>query len=263
MKTTDLITFIENIAPLHGAADWDSSGIQVASQRTTVKHIALCLDPTPASIHTALEQGADFILSHHPLVLRPRMPVLLDEYHTVLSLLFKHDVALYAAHTSLDVNPQGPAGWLGRSLNLRDTRVLEPTGMLHDTPLGFGLVGELPQALSLQELIQVLKKYIPLETATVCGPTPSSIARVAYCTGSGASLLSAAAKSGADIYITGDIKYHTALETGIGILDVGHHGLEEEMMHHMCLLLEQIIPQITVSFVPSVSPLRPLLVHTC
>lgn len=258
MKTNELIAHIEAIAPLHIAADWDSSGMQVASLRQEVQHLALCLDPTPESIGKAIASGADFILSHHPLLIRPRLPAQVDDYHRVLSLLFTHNVALYAAHTSLDANPSGPSGWLARVLKLQDPQVLEVTG-LHDTvPAGFGQVGDLPSPLSLEELTQLLAQHISLEGATLCGSVPESIKKVAYCTGSGASLLPQVSKSGADIYISGDIKYHTALETGTGILDVGHHSLEEEMMSCLSLLLKDQLSSVTVSFVPSVSPLRPL-----
>lgn len=263
MKTTDLINIIEKTAPLHGAADWDACGIQVAAQRDNVQHIAVCLDPTPTSIGRALELGADFILSHHPLLMRPRLPAKLDDYHTVLSLLITHKVALYAAHTSLDANPDGPAGWLARSLKLQNPQILEATTLDSNAALGFGLVGALPQSLRLEELVRLLSTDISLEGASLCGPVPALIKSVAYCTGSGTSLLPQVVRSGADIYITGDIKYHTALETHTCILDVGHHSLEEEMMRQMCTLLTTQIPQITVSFVPSVSPLRPLVVHNC
>lgn len=261
MKLTDLIDIIENIAPLEAAAPWDASGVQVAAHRTEIQHLAVCLDPTPASVQNALQQGADGILCHHPLLLQARLPKQLDAYHAVLRLLFAHDVPLYAAHTSLDVNPAGPAGWLAHSLALQDRRLLEPTGIFHEQAMGFGIVGNLPAPYSLEQLLAILGSHISLETATLCGPQPSRIQRLAYCTGSGASLLPSALTSGADIYITGDVKYHTALETDIPILDVGHHSLEEEMMRHMCTLLAHKAAPLTVSFIPSVTPLRPVLVH--
>ncbi|MEG2173272.1 MAG: Nif3-like dinuclear metal center hexameric protein [Desulfovibrionaceae bacterium] len=262
MKDTDLIGVIENIAPLYAAASWDSSGMQVAAVRDEIRHVALCLDPTPASVSSALAQGADFICSHHPLLLHPRLPAHRDAYHKVLSLLLQHDVALYAAHTSLDVNPDGPAGWLSRSLQLQEAQVIEPTGTQNGRPLGFGLVGNMAEALSLEALTRRLGKHIPMENVSVCGPVPAHIRRIAYCTGSGSSLLPAVTASHADIYITGDVKYHTALETTTCILDVGHHSLEEEMMRHMSDLLRQSLPHLTVTFVSSVSPLR-VLIQQC
>lgn len=112
MKLADVIHHIERTAPLSIAASWDRSGVQVASGREEIRRLAVCLDPTPASVSRALDEGADMILSHHPLTLEPRFTDRLVAYREVLFLLFRADVPLYAAHTSLDANPVGPvAGW--------------------------------------------------------------------------------------------------------------------------------------------------------
>ena len=96
------------------------------------------------------------------------------------------------------------------------------------------------------------------ETATVSGPCPESIRRVAYCTGSGSSLLEEARAAGADIFITGDVKYHTALDTQLCLFDVGHHSLEEEMMRRAAIHLQHACPMLEVVFVPSASPFQPV-----
>ena len=123
MHIAEIISIIEQMAPLQGAASWDKSGLQVACRHTEVRRLAVALDPVPATIERALDEGADFILTHHPL--SPHLPNRLDNYHTVLSLLFRADAGLYAAHTSLDVQPDGPVGWLARHLCLRHPVLLE------------------------------------------------------------------------------------------------------------------------------------------
>ena len=262
MQLIEIFSAIEKIAPLDAAAPWDISGLQVAAHRSEADMLAVCLDPTPASVRQALERRAQCILSHHPLALQPALPRRLDAYHEVLRLLFAADVPLYAAHTSLDVNADGPAGWLARELELSNLAVLEATAPPLDAaplPLGFGLAGDLPASLSLAGITSALARHIDLSTATVCGPMPESISRLAYCTGSGSSLLREARAAGAQLFITGDVKYHTALEAEICLLDVGHHSLEEEMMRRMSGLLAQRLNGLNVLFVPSVSPLRPVL----
>ena len=203
MHIAEIISIIEQMAPLQGAASWDASGLQVAAHRTDATRLAVCLDPSPASVSAALELGAQCILSHHPLALKPSLPNRIDHYHEVLRLLLTNDVPLYAAHTSLDVNSD-------------------------------------------------------LSTATVSGPCPESIRRVAYCTGSGSSLLEEARAAGADIFITGDVKYHTALDTQLCLFDVGHHSLEEEMMRRAAIHLQHACPMLEVIFVPSASPFQPV-----
>lgn len=259
MRQKDCIAVIERFAYPAAAASWDASGMQVAGLRDDVRRVAVCLDPTPASVSAALDGGADFILSHHPLLLKGRLPSRPDAYHAVLRLLLRADVPLYAAHTSLDVNVYGPAGWLADELGLTNRTVLEPVG--HDAPqgpLGYGLAGDLPEALPPAELARALGRHIDLSTAVICGTPPALVRRVSYCTGSGSSMWPAAAALGADVHITGDVKYHTALDADICMIDVGHHSLEEEMMRRMALLLAGELPGTDVFFVPSASPLRPL-----
>ncbi len=259
MRQKDCVAAIERLTYPAAAAPWDVSGMQVAGLRDEVRRVAVCLDPTPASVGAALEGGADFILSHHPLLLKGRLPSLPDAYHTVLRLLLRADVPLYAAHTSLDVNIHGPAGWLADALCLGNRAVLEPTG--HDTPrgpLGYGLAGDLPDPLPFDELARLLGRHLDLSTAAVCGTPPDRVRRISFCGGSGSSLWAAAAALGADVHITGDVKYHTALDARICMIDVGHHSLEEEMMRRLVPLLAGELPGTEVFFLPSVSPLRPL-----
>ena len=259
MHIAEIISTIEQMAPLQGAASWDASGLQVAAHRTDATRLAVCLDPSPASIAAALELGAQCILSHHPLALKPSLPNRIDHYHDVLRLLLGNDVPLYAAHTSLDVNSDGPVSWLARELHLDNLAVLEPTGPgTGDLPHGFGLAGDLAESVDLQQLAGMLAAHIDLGTATVSGPCPGRIRRVAYCTGSGSSLLEEARAAGADIFITGDVKYHTALDTQLCPFDVGHHSLEEEMMRRAAIHLQHACPALEVVFVPSASPFQPV-----
>ncbi len=252
MDIQSVIGAVETVAPLAGAASWDKSGLQVASFRTEVTRLAVALDPTPATVRAALDRGADMVLTHHPLSLSPRLPSRLDSWHETLSLLFRADVPLYACHTSLDVQPDGPAGWLARELGLMHPVFLERTG----EGIGFGLAGGLPGPTPQDGPPRARGRRIDLSTATISGPAPAVIRRCAYCTGSGGSLMAEAEASGADIYITGDIKYHTALDARTALLDVGHHSLEEEMMREMQALLARRLDGLDIFFVPSASPFR-------
>ncbi len=260
MNTHDVIAAIERMAPPCAAASWDRSGMQVAAERTSITHLAVCLDPLPEVLASAVEAGADMVLSHHPLTLEPRFPNRADGYSAALRVLFRADVPLYAAHTSLDANPEGPAAWPADRLGMTGRTVLEPTGEFsveggRVVRCGFGLVGDVP-ALTLRELAAVLAEIPSGGCMRVAGTPPSVVRRAAICPGSGASLAAAAAAAGADVLITGDVRYHAALEAPLPIVDVGHFALEEEMMRRFALLLEGVLQGVTVTFFPSEDPLR-------
>lgn len=303
MLVADLIAVIENAAPLKHAAAWDQSGVQVAGRATAIKKLAVALDPAVKSIDAAVQWGADFVLTHHPLALKPSLPKRLNAFHHVVSLLLDRGAWLYAAHTSLDVQPRGPVSWLAQALELHCVHVLEPTASvrgrwfrvlgpeqdiaafqqyLHaesdveffnsgpfslecvcpanlvpavraasaavrgnalrivsqdlDFPedvLGFGFVGDLPGPMQWSVLAPRLAEILNGSGFAFAGQIPDSISRVACCPGSGASMLPAVKRAKAQVFITGDLKYHdarTAEELGLFVVDVGHFILEETMM---------------------------------
>ncbi len=129
---------------------------------------------------------------------------------------------LYSAHTSLDANPSGPAGWLARNLGLANIAVLEPTA----EGLGLGQVGALPAPLAWDAFTRALAANVRREFWTLAGTPPPYVERVAVCPGSGGSLAAAARAAGAQVLVTGDLKYHQALDaghpaTGLCVVDVG------------------------------------------
>ena len=259
MKVFDIINLIEKMAPPEFAASWDNSGVQVAALREEIQSLAVLLDPTPESLGQAAEAGADFILAHHPLLRQPRYPNRVDSYLSTLSLLFTRNIWLYSAHTSLDANPEGPVRWLARELGLQSLEVLESTVPLGpNSPLsGFGFSGILPEALSYNEFCRSLAAALGKDSWQSCGPKPAQVFRVACCPGSGHSLLTDAVASGADVYITGDVKYHIALEAvnlGLHVLDVGHFILEEEMMRRFAADLAAALP-LPVRFISGRDPI--------
>lgn len=254
METARIIEAIEKIANPAWQAGWDKSGLQVANTRGEATTLGVFLDPLPSMVARALDAGADFLLCHHPLSLKPGLPSRLNDYHAVLAMLFRANVPLYAAHTSLDVNLAGPAGWLGRELGLGATTPLES---LEGKYLGYGEAGELPEPMAFGKLVNLVLRLAKVECGNLAGPARTGMCnRVAYCGGSGGSLLEAAAACGADLYITGDIRYHTALAAEIPVLDVGHHSLEEEMMRRFALLLDETLTDLHIHFFPSLSPFK-------
>lgn len=260
MEPFDIIKIIENTAPLGIAAAWDASGVQVAAFRPEIDNVAVMLDPSPANVRRAVDAGAGFILAHHPLAMKPRFPNALDGYFSALSLLISNNVWLYSAHTSLDANPRGPAFWLARALDLRDLALLEPLpgtpaaagGPAQDADAdlpagyGFGFTGTLPEPLEYDDFCARLAACLGKADWQACGPRPRRVSRLACCPGSGGGLVPDALRAGADVFITGDVKYHAALDArdaGLRVLDVGHFVLEEEMMRRFA---EQLAVELSV-----------------
>lgn len=95
---------------------------------------------------------------------------------------------------------------------------------------GLGLVGDLPLESSVEEVTLDLVTLLDAKAARLVGDKESRVRRLALCAGSGSSLLESAARSGADLFVTGDLKYHDAREAqeaGLAVLDIGHFAPEK------------------------------------
>jgi putative NIF3 family GTP cyclohydrolase 1 type 2 len=105
---------------------------------------------------------------------------------------------------------------------------------------GLGRIGDLPTVLPLAEFAAVVKERLGLMGVRFVGDPDVSIRKVALCGGSGASLLREARRQGADVLVTGDIKYHEsrdAEELGLALVDAGHFATEVLMIHGVTELL--------------------------
>ena len=92
-----------------------------------------------------------------------------------------------------------------------------------------GRIGRVREPLSLEATKMLLQRVFPHSQLRWGGAKVEHIERIALCTGSGAEFIKAAAKQKADLYITGDVKYHDmqlAKELGILVVDAGHYGTE-------------------------------------
>ncbi|WP_020676991.1 Nif3-like dinuclear metal center hexameric protein [Geopsychrobacter electrodiphilus] len=102
--------------------------------------------------------------------------------------------------------------------------------------VGLGRIGQLPEALQLNEFIIKIKQALDVKHLRMAGPADKLIKKVAVCGGSGASLISEALRQGADCLLTGDVKYHDAQRAraeGLVLIDAGHFGTEILMVKHL------------------------------
>lgn len=98
-----------------------------------------------------------------------------------------------------------------------------------ETKFGIGRIGDLIESSDLRSLAHKVKRTFDSETLRVVGDPDLSVKRVAVCTGSGASLVRGFLNSTADVFISGDLRYHDARDTeaaGRGLIDVGHFASE-------------------------------------
>ncbi len=118
---------IEQWAPPGAALSYDNVGLQVGAAEAPVSRALVCLDATPAVAEEAAGVGAELIVAHHPLLFRPLRQLTDAEAPSALALrLAREGIALYVAHTNLDLAPGGVSYALADALGLEDARLLQP-----------------------------------------------------------------------------------------------------------------------------------------
>ena len=243
-KVKDITAVIEQFAPLSIQENWDNSGLCIGSPEAPVTSILLGLDCTPELVDEAIACGADMIVTHHPLIFSGLKKITPENIvgEAVIKAI-KAGISIYAAHTNADKVIAGVSGAMAARLGLKNVQILDEDG----EGTGLGVVGDLPEPISAEEAIALVKGRFSLKAMRTSRPLEGKISRVAMCGGSGGSLISAAARSGAQLYISGDISYHNFFtKEGFMIMDIGHYESEIEIVDILFSLLKKNFPTFAV-----------------
>ena len=124
-SVSDIITLVEELAPPGLAEEWDNAGLQVGSARAEIEKVLISLDVSPEVLQEARRLGARLLVCHHPLIFHPLRRLVTDEPGAaMLRDALLAEVAIYAAHTSLDASPYGVNAALAGLFELQDRRPL-------------------------------------------------------------------------------------------------------------------------------------------
>ena len=231
-----IIAALEALAPRRLAEDWDNVGLQLGHPDWPASRILVALDPTPGVVEEAVRTGAQVIVTHHPLIFRPlRQLNLATVSGTLFQRLIETRVAVITAHTNLDSVQGGINDILTEILELTDVSVLQPPAT-DDPHCGLGRVGTLARPVRLETLATSIKQGMDLPQVRYAGDPQRRVARVAVCSGSGSGLLEVFLASSADVFVTGDVRYHDARDIeahGRGIIDIGHFESERIIVQHL------------------------------
>ncbi len=234
MKISDFIQWFEQWANPLWQEKWDNCGWQVEPGILDESaRVLVCLTPTLAVMQEAIalnNQGTpvNLIFAHHPLIFGPLKSVRTGDFvGDMIRSAIAHRIGIYSAHTNFDQVADGTADVLAQLLNLAKTQPIAPT----QGGLGYGRVGTLKPALSLERLLDLIQSQLNPPDLMV-SPTVDRqqiIEQVAVLGGSGASYLEAVSQTGAQVYLTSDCKFHQfqeARDRNLILVDAGHYATE-------------------------------------
>ena len=332
MKVKDFTSALEQIAPLNYAEGFDNVGLLVGNYYDEVTKVLVCLDTTPDVVDEAIREGANLIISFHPIVFSGLKKLNGKTYvERAVMKAIKNDINIYATHTALDNSFEGVNRGIVNQLQLKNAQVLIPkkdaikklvtyvpsenaeqlkkalyeagagkiglydscgfllegkgnfrplnganptigtigaleevnetrievvvpqhverhvlSALFQNHPyeevayslislvnknqyIGLGMIGELDNEMSEMEFIAFVKEKMNTPVIRHSRLLNKTIKKVAVLGGSGAFAIPNAIASGADAYITSDLKYHEffSAEDQIILMDIGHYESEQ------------------------------------
>lgn len=252
MKCSEICEIIEREYSPEYACDWDNVGLLAGRRDKEVKSVLLSLDATDEVVELAAEQGADMLITHHPMLFSAIKRVTTDDLNgRRLLRLIQSDISYYAMHTNYDTC--GMADLAARMMNLRECAVLDE---IKDGE-GIGRVGKLERRMTLKECAEQVKKAYNIPSVKVFGDLDGEVELAAICPGAGKGSFNQALRFGCDVYITGDIDHHTgidAVDLGVNIIDAGHYGIEHIFMEDLRAYLEKNTAGLIIRTVPVKHP---------
>jgi len=245
---TALNKLLDKIAPWQLAEEWDNVGMLVESPIKVVKSILVALEPSWDVLKEAVDRKADCLITHHPLFFDlPRKFSEANLSARKTTFIIKNEINYYSFHTNFDSALGGANDILANLLHLESARPVKPRLLpeekkrnldILEARNGLGRVGNLPST-SLKNLSSYLSNMLTVSNIRISGHM-CEINRAAVCSGSGGDMWQASIEMGADVLITGDVKYHQAQEAkerGLPIIDVGHFSSERFAMKSFSKIL--------------------------
>ena len=353
MKLKELCSYLDSEVPLSFQESYDNSGLQVGKADMEINSAIIALDVTEDVINEAIKGKCNLIVSHHPLIFGGIKKISDNtQVGRIIYNCIKHDIAVYSAHTNLDIFKNSVSHKMAEKLELKNIKVLSPlenrllklvtyvpvshldiirnavfeagagvignydqcgfvtdgtgsfrgnesanpfagkTGEIHhenenrfETILfshlkekvikallashpyeevaydlyelenkyygaGLGCTGEFSEEIGEKELLKLISSVFEAKGVRFSKLTGKKVKKVAVCGGSGVSLLQVAIASGADVFITADIKYHNFFDADNKILlvDAGHFETEKFSSEILKDLIMKKFPKFAVRF---------------
>ncbi len=246
MRIYELIDKLNEKYPFDLQEEWDNSGLQLGNPENTLSGVVISLDLEEETVDKAIATNSNLIITHHPYLFSPTNSIdFRDGFYNRLQKCIKNDITVYAFHTNLDIAKGGVNDNLANILGLKDVKSLET-----DKELGLGRYGYIDKT-NANDYLNFVKEKLEAENIIAYGNTDKEIKKIGLCGGAGSSLIEDAISLSCDLMITGDVKYHEAMDLsnkGIIIADVGHFASENHIIFKLQKEVQEIIGKEVYTF---------------
>lgn len=230
----NIFDFINSFAPFSEQEEWDNSGFLAGDFRAEVKKCVVSLDCTKEVAALAEKEGADLIVTHHPLIFSPVRRL---EKGSALYTAVQSNIAVISAHTNYDKALGGVNDVLCSVLGLKNT--FRASG-------GCIVIGELENEITVKAFASEINALLNCNALRFTD-VEKSIKKVAVCGGAGENEYIYEAQRLADAYVTGDMKYHEMLDAqqaGFPVFSAGHFETEMPAANALLAKLKSVFTDV-------------------
>ena len=245
MTVREFYKALSAIVPRELGCDWDVDGLNVCPDPDReVKRVLVALDATNEVVNQAVAEGYDLIFTHHPMLFGGLKNVLADDYDGAKVIaLCRAGVSAVSFHTRIDAAEGGVNDILAGLVGLEEVEVVGEERIMR--------VGTLAEPVSAAEFAARVKDALGAP-AVLCADAGREVRRVAVVGGSGKSEVALAIASGADTFLTGELKYSQYCDTDkLNLLVAGHFYTEQPICARLCEIVKEISPDVRTDAVKS------------
>lgn len=222
----EIYDYIDTFAPFRTQDRFDNSGLLVGDGADEVRKAAVSLDTTNDVIDEAAREGAELIISHHPVIFQK--PARIERSSPVYRLI-RHGIDAVCVHTPIDMAKDGISDLMYRLMEFPDPGRAEVLHVVHPPEgIGYGKIAVFPEPVTAVSLAEKAKSAFGCTVVRYAdGGKP--IRTAAVCSGAGNDEIYACIEKGVDALITGDVKWHgftDAKNAGVTVIDAGHFHTE-------------------------------------
>lgn len=225
MKIAGVYDFLNSVSPFELQEKWDNSGLLVGSMNDEIEKVYISIDLDEEMLESCDDNS--LIITHHPLIFSPLRSVNYDSYATkLLKRLIQKNMVLISMHTNIDKTHLNK--YVAQEILGLDVIDSEEFICYANVNASFD---EFSKEISSKLGLTYLKRVKCNE----------DIKKVALVTGAGMSLIN---EVDADCFLTGDIKYHDAMEAksrGISLIDIRHYESEQHFSPLVLGLVEEYL----------------------
>lgn len=223
MKLQKIYDVLNEISPFNLQESWDNSGLILGNINDEIQNVYISID-LDLALANNLEENS-LVITHHPLIFSAIKKINYDTYSTkILKVLIKKNISLICMHTNID------------KTHLNKYFIEQVLGFKIENSSGF--ISYCNVQMNFNDLAKHVSDKLKLKILNVV-KTKEFINNIAIVTGSGMSLLD---EVNADCFLTGDIKYHDAMEAkarNISLIDIRHYESEVSFASLLEMLLKE------------------------